>query len=294
MAKMRAKTQKTLMRNIILFHAMLLGFLIFITSTTHAAQSEWAVSDNVRARLLSGVKSVGDETTIQAALEVDMEEGWHTYWKHAGDSGLPMRFNWDGSTNLTDVKISYPVPLRKRELDILTVFAYDDRIILPMEVTLESAQQDTNLELELQLMVCKEICVPDQLKVSLDLSKGEGEEAHQLKIIEAAKRKVPYVQGEGKKDSDLFIDTIVTGKEAIVVSAHMKRGSDKALLIAHNNDFAFTTKPVFAVDEADPQRVMITVPKPEDVDNLMDVLNGQTLTIVLSDGRQAVEKSIDF
>ncbi len=291
---MRAQNQKTFLRNIIVFSAALLSFLIFMSTVAEAGQSEWAVSDNVRARLLSGAETIGDDTQIQAALEIDLSDGWHTYWKHAGDSGLPIRFNWEESENVKTVDVSYPVPLRKTELNILTVYAYDERIILPMTIDLEEANTDSALDLDLQLMVCKEICVPDQLDLSLMIEAGKGKESPQLKIIESAKRKVPYKQGKESQRADLYIDTIVTGADAIVVNAHMKRGPDKALAIAHTGEYALTTKPQYTADENDQSRVMITIPKPEDIENLMQELNGKTLTIVLSDGRDAVEKAIEF
>ena len=291
---MRVKNQKSFLRTVVVFHALLLTFLLVMSNVAHAMQSEWAVSDNVRARLLSGVKSVGEDTQIQAALEIDLSEGWHTYWKHAGDSGLPMRFNWEDSKNVKEVEVSYPVPIRKTELDILTVYAYDGRIILPMMIDLEAANTDTTLDLEIQLMVCNEICIPDKLDVFLELDSGSGKDAPQLKIIDAAKRKIPYKLGESTTNTDLYIDTIVTGADAIVVNAHMNRGIDDALVIAHTDEFALTTKPQFVPDPNDASSVMITVPKPEDIENMMQFLNGKTLTLVLSDGREAVEKSIEF
>lgn len=291
---MRAKNQKTFLRNVVLFHAILLGLLLIVTTAAEAKQSEWAVSDHVRARLLSGVKTVGEDSHIQAALEIDLADDWHTYWKHAGDSGLPMRFNWEGSENFKNAEILYPVPKRKNELGILTVFAYDGRLVLPMDIELENVKQDTKLNLEIQLMVCHEICIPDQLEVSLDLKAGKGAESAEIKLIEAAKRKVPYKQGEEPKNNDLYIDTIVTGADAIAVNAYMKRGSDNAQIIAHTEEFALTTKATYKADAEDERRVMITIPKPEDMEDMMQYLNGKTLTLVLSDGRNAVEKSISF
>ena len=252
---MRAKNQKTFQRNVIIFHAILLGLLLIVTTTAEAKQSEWAVSDHVRARLLSGVKTVGDDNHIQAALEIDLADDWHTYWKHAGDSGLPMRFNWEGSENFKAAEILYPVPKRKNELDILTVFAYEGRLVLPMDIELENVKQDTKLDLEIQLMVCHEVCIPDQLEVSLLLDAGNGDESAALKMIEMAKHKVPYKQGEGKSNNELFIDTIVTGKDAIAVNAYMKRGADNAQIIAHTEEFALTTKAKY---EPDPERAGCT------------------------------------
>jgi len=44
-------------------------------------------TDNVKARLLSEVTSVAPGQTFNVALELDIRDGWHTYWRNPGDSG---------------------------------------------------------------------------------------------------------------------------------------------------------------------------------------------------------------
>ena len=53
-----------------------------------------------RVRLLSG-GPLGESWL--AGIEIALDSGFKTYWRHPGDSGLPPRFDWTGSKNVAGV-----------------------------------------------------------------------------------------------------------------------------------------------------------------------------------------------
>ena len=40
-----------------------------------------------------------DKEILLLGIKMDMQEGWHTYWKIPGDSGGPIEVNWNQSKN---------------------------------------------------------------------------------------------------------------------------------------------------------------------------------------------------
>jgi suppressor for copper-sensitivity B len=255
---------------------VLLVFLINLAGHSRAGESPWAVSDQVRARLLS-------DGNAQAALEVELADGWHSYWQSPGDAGLPPRFDWTGSENVAGVDVSWPYPKRFDEMGIAT-FGYEGRILFPLDVKPVKEGDKMKLSLVADIMVCSDICIPQQLKLLLDLSEAGPQGA----IIDAAKRRIPSV------NSALSIEAVIAGPDAIVITASSPKGFDGADVFAVAGDIAFTAKPEITPDAKDARKAMIRIAKPAVEEDLATFLAGKDLKIVLVAGNIATEKSIRF
>lgn len=145
------------------FFIMLLMLMVLIPCSAFA--SEWSQGGHVRARLAA----IPDGGNGVAMLEVELEEGWHSYGPEPGDAGLPPRFDWAGSENLARVEIEWPETFEKREMELFTVNAYEGTIHFPLTITPDDPHSDVALQLNLKMMVCHDICIPETLDLALDL-----------------------------------------------------------------------------------------------------------------------------
>ena len=84
------------------------------------------------------------------------------------------------------------------------------------------------------------------------------------------------------------------GPEAVVVTAFSQAGFGKADLFVETGDFYVTAPPQITPDKNDPRRAMIRVAAPEGTENLAKEVSGKTVTLTLTNGRDAVEKTITF
>ncbi|MCJ8333070.1 MAG: hypothetical protein MJH10_02300 [Epibacterium sp.] len=100
--------------------------------------------------------------TYQAALRVRLAEGWKTYWRSPGDAGIPPRVSWKGSRNVGQVMFTWPTPDVFDTAGLRTL-GYHDEMILPVEITPERPGAPLRLRGEMQLGVCKEVCIPTEL-----------------------------------------------------------------------------------------------------------------------------------
>ncbi len=250
---------------------------MFLSFTAHAGETPWASADQVRARLLSGG---GDS----AAVEIELAQGWHSYWYAPGDAGLAPVFNWQGSENFKSVEVAWPYPQRFDELG-MTTFGYEGTIIFPVTVQKIAEGAKTKLNLALDIMVCKDICIPQQLKMFIDL---EDAPTPQAAIIDNAKRKIPA------ESPQLAIETIVAGPDALVIAARSEKGFDGADIIAVIEDAAVTTKPQFVIDAADSKKAIITIPKPSGAQSMTGLTAGHNVTVTLIAGGKSVEKFTKF
>jgi suppressor for copper-sensitivity B len=253
------------------FLPIIFAFIAFIPNAW-AAESPWASADQVRARILSG--------DHKAAVEVDLPEGWHSYWRVPGDAGLSPVFDWKESENVKEIEVHWPYPKRFNEMG-MTTFGYDGRVLFPLRIVPEAEAVPVKLDLTLDIMVCKDICIPQQLKISHEVDDAA---APQVAIIDASKRKIPKAGG-------LFdIETVVTGPEAIVLTVKAPKELKDPDVFAYADDVGFTVKPEFT--RRDERTMMIKIPKPTDIDDLPKFLSGKDLTIVIVHDNEAIEKTI--
>ena len=259
----------------------ILLFTVFFMGANYAQADEsvWVSADHVQAKLISS----GDDIAVQ----IRMIKGWHTYWRVPGDAGLPPRFDWSESENIAGVGIQWPAPERFEEFGLYT-FGYKDEITFPAHVQFKEYKHPAHFRLKLDVMVCKDICIPQNLELEIALSDETLPSAQ--KMIDFARRKVPAAD----ETPSLKIDTVVAGPDALVLSAFSKRGFESIDVFAHVDDFAFTSPPEITVDDKDKHKALIKIPKPGDIEDLNEYLAGKALNITLVSGSGAIEKTVEF
>ena len=163
---------------------------VCVNAPVWAFFSPWVSSDHVRARLLVDTQDAQAFPALTGALHIDLAEGWHTYWREPGDAGLPPVFDWARSHNVESVTLHWPAPKQKEENGFNTQ-AYEHEVVFPLDIILEDGAQDGVLNLNTRIMVCKDICIPQALTISLAL-KAEGEQDSGFaQFIDKAQAKIP-------------------------------------------------------------------------------------------------------
>ena len=143
-----------------------------------AGASEWKGDNAARVRLIAGARM--PDGKLYAGLEFDLTEGWKTYWRAPGDSGVPSVFNWERSQNVKSVKVHWPAPSRfKDKYGWNNGYAKD--FVFPIEVSPKNPAEPVKLELLLYYGVCEELCIPGKADLSLVMA-PEGHSGHQALI----------------------------------------------------------------------------------------------------------------
>ncbi len=119
------------------------------------------VDNLVRLEVLDGGKTA--EGTYQGALRLKLKDGWKTYWRAPGDAGIPPQFDWKGSRNIADIAFTWPAPHVFDQNGLRSV-GYEDQLVLPVEITPKNPAKPVRLRGEMDLGVCKDVCVPGRLE----------------------------------------------------------------------------------------------------------------------------------
>ncbi|MEC3862728.1 protein-disulfide reductase DsbD domain-containing protein [Mesobacterium sp. TK19101] len=146
-------------------------------------------SDMLTAQLRPGWRLPNGDH--MAALHLKLAPGWKTYWRAPGDAGVPPEFDWSGSGNAASVTISWPTP-RVFELSGMRSIGYVQEVVLPLRVT-PRGNGDIRLKGEMMLGLCKDICMPETLRITADLP---ADNTAPDPVIAAALASVPFTEAE--------------------------------------------------------------------------------------------------
>ncbi|SHI85898.1 Disulphide bond corrector protein DsbC [Palleronia salina] len=119
-------------------------------------------AEMAQVSLLPGWRDGGSHT---AALQINLAPGWKTYWRAPGEAGIPPSFNWSGSTNLAGVRVVWPVPHVFDQNGMRSV-GYDVGLTLPLIVEPRDPRAPVELRLNLDMGVCRDVCVPVSAQLS--------------------------------------------------------------------------------------------------------------------------------
>lgn len=274
----------------------LLNFIIFFVVfgagfSAAAAESDWVQAEFLKARIITEKTAAGQEETINAALEIVMEPEWHVYWRMPGDGGLSPVLDWSRSTNLKEAVLRWPAPVRF-EYEGLFGFGYKDSVILPLTLTPEKTGNDLKLSLHADIMVCKDLCIPQTVDLVLDIPAGNASPDTQAGMIADALKSLPYMENRG----DMKIENVALGPKAIVVRVYLAQGFEGVDLFAEvGPDIYLVAKPQITPDEKDPRYASLVIAAPEGVENLANAVMNKTLVLTLTNKKgQALERSFDF
>jgi len=153
--------------------------------------SEWTREQASRVRLIAGVAQPAGEPAgkLYAGLEIELDEGWKTYWRNPGSSGVPPRIVFDGSENLARAELLFPAPVRFKDPDGDTI-GYKTHVVLPIALTPKDASKPIVLKAAAEFGLCREICVPVQPELGLTVLPNVGK-VTETGPLQAALDRVP-------------------------------------------------------------------------------------------------------
>lgn len=154
-------------------------------------------TEQVRAQLLAHApQGVGPGRPLWLGLLIQHQDGWHTYWKNPGDSGLPTTLEWTLPQGVQAGEIAWPVP-KKFPLGDLANYGYEGSLLLPVPVRMETAPvgPDLIVQLHARWLVCRRECIPQEGRMSLRLPTA-GSTALHASAFQAALAAQPQVLRE--------------------------------------------------------------------------------------------------
>jgi DsbC/DsbD-like thiol-disulfide interchange protein len=178
-----------------------------------------------KARLSAG-KSGGK---LVAAVEVELADGWKTYWRFPGDGGgVPPSFDWEKSTNVASAKVLYPEPLRMAD-KVGDTLGYKGSVIYPVLIEPKDPTQPVVLDLAFDYGICRDVCVPALAALKLTIPAGHATPSPAA--VESALKRVPRTPETRAPNDPKFIKAIAKldgPKPTLTIEAEFPGGTKDA------------------------------------------------------------------
>ncbi|GEM_PF-143261 len=164
--------------------------LLFACSPAVAATSSWVETPGGDVRLVA--LPANADGTVRAMLDIRLHDGWKTYWRDPGGSGIPPSVAVSGA-ELTAV--GFPAPKRLGD-QTNHYIGYDAPVRLPLTL---AKPEGGAITATVFLGVCKDICIPVQAELTADASAESFANPLEAMAISDADATLPHGAGDGFK-----------------------------------------------------------------------------------------------
>ena len=270
----------------------LLGFAGLAVATipplqAWSAATAWQETYGGKLRLLSGGALDGQ---LKAGLEIVLDEGWKTYWKVPGDSGVPPIFDASASKNLSKVDIRWPVPSRF-DVGPTQMLGYKDAIIFPLLLTPTDPAKPVKLVLNAQVGLCSDLCVPLSADLTLQIASGGERDLGSELLIDRDLAMAPNAATKAFGIRSVDHQKMAGKPDRLVITTQIPDGyGQKDLFVEGPEDWLLPlTQPLEdrAAGEQQFELVLDGLPKAASTKDVQ-------LTFTLTNGEEGVEQSIEL
>ena len=197
---MKASSLKILLNVLLTFFLIMPAFAVDMEGVRtyladHKHNIEWAETEqNVFIEVYLQQDQVKGKETIPVIIEQIIRPEWHTYWKNPGDSGEPLRANWELPEGFALSDISWPTP-QKLPFDPLMNYGYENGVFLYQELLIPESipEGEINIDVRFDILVCKEICIPESVEKTITLNGQQETSDHTVKPIKFFREALSYM-----------------------------------------------------------------------------------------------------
>ena len=177
----------------------LICLALLASAAAHSLSGPAVAADNVASRLVSEASAIGPGQSVWVALEFNIRDGWHTYWRNPGDSGQATTLQWHLPPGFKAGDLVWPTPHRF-DLPPLVNYGYGKHVLHLVKIT---APQDLKpggtivLAAKASYLVCADVCIPEDADLQLELPTVAGRggiDPTDAALFTAARSEIPSAQ----------------------------------------------------------------------------------------------------
>jgi thiol:disulfide interchange protein DsbD len=158
----------------------------------HPLHARTPLPGHAEVRWITASRSCPAGESVQTAVRLTIDPGWHTYWIHPGEAGVPAEFAWNLPAGWSAQLEGHPAPERFSSSGIAG-FGYSGVVDYPVRVTApRDFTGEARLEAKVTWLACSESgCVPGEAVLPLVLTAGGSVATPEAAAIDAARSRVP-------------------------------------------------------------------------------------------------------
>jgi DsbC/DsbD-like thiol-disulfide interchange protein len=263
--------------------SFLLMAMLQLSVPARAEMSAWADNQGGRMRLIALPPDASG--TIRAGLQIEPKQGWITYWREPGNSGIPPQVSFSSEGVLLD-KMSFPIPKHLAD-DQVDEVAYDASVTFPLQLTAkDSAVRE--LKANAFIGICKEICIPFQAELSLTFEPSTQSRPTEVAILRDADAALPEAASSEFKVDD---HRLSADMKELFLSITLPESGESApeVIVAGPSGHVFTRQMATHRDGKNFATTLSVGKLPKGYD-----VHGKTWSALVIDGSRAIETPLAF
>jgi DsbC/DsbD-like thiol-disulfide interchange protein len=205
--------------------AVLLSIACAASGVRAEDASPWQHDAHSAMRLLAGSRS---GAVLLGGVAIQLQPGWHTYWRTPGDSGVPPRFDFSKSDNVEAVTVLWPAPHKFDDGAGGTSLGYFKQIVLPLRIVAKNADKPVTLRASINYAVCEKLCIPVDASAELAFASVASTEDGTLS---EALNAVPKPASVGDPNPLTVLEVKRDGKGNVLVDVAAPDANDLSLFV---------------------------------------------------------------
>ena len=187
----------------LLMAAICFGSLLAAPQDAKAAASDWVSSEGGDVRIVAAPPLL--DGTLPAILEIRLKPGWKTYWREPGASGIPPQVTINPLSGVMFTGLLFPAP-KTFDDGVVHYTGYDRSVALPMQLQLLDPTSAVDLKAQVFLGICKDICIPVQAELAVEMPAGAAANPLEQARIDAALAALPGAPAADFKVTETKVD----------------------------------------------------------------------------------------
>ena len=103
-------------------------------------------------------------------VRMHLQDGWRSYWRVAGSSGLPTRMFISDSVNVSSSRIHWPAPSLVDQFGDTSI-GYVGEVVFPIEIyPSDLSNENVTLNSAFSFGICKDVCIPITRNIDIELA----------------------------------------------------------------------------------------------------------------------------
>jgi DsbC/DsbD-like thiol-disulfide interchange protein len=187
-----------------------LGLIIGLMAIPFAQQTSAQLYEGrelVKATLVADTNAIVPGKSFTVGLLLRMAPAWHTYWKFAGDAGLPTELKWKSAPGWKVGALQWPIPLKTNDPGDIQTYGYENEVLLMQTITppkdgfAGANNSSVKLTADANWLVCEKICIPGSASLQLDLPVSTTNEPKNSDLFAGYRRLLPQSWPDSKTAS---------------------------------------------------------------------------------------------
>src|SRR3954454_1075598 len=187
--------------------------------------SPWQRDAHSAIRLVAGSRS---GSVLLGGIAIQLQDGWKTYWRNPGDSGVPPRFDFSKSDNVEAVTVLWPAPMKFDDGAGGFSLGYKKQVVLPLRIVAKNNDKPVTLRAHLSYAVCDKLCIPVEATSELTfMSVASTEDGGLAAALDA----VPKPANIGDPNTVTIRDVKRDGGKKVLVDVAAPEGAEVNLFV---------------------------------------------------------------